>query len=79
MWVLRRPRGIRIGEAPDRDRQYYLAMWLYALPVLARHVPDYRRKGVDLVHQIHPAFVVPGRGVGWSSHLPGYLIRGFRN
>jgi hypothetical protein len=36
-------------------------------------------QGVDLVHQIHPAFVVPGRGVGWSSHLPGYLIRGFRN
>ena len=30
--VLGRPRGIRIGEAPDRDGQYfhYLAMWLYA-------------------------------------------------
>ena len=39
--VLGRPRGIRIGEAPDRDGQYfhYLAMWLYALSVLARHVP----------------------------------------
>ena len=63
--VLGRPRGIRIGEAPDRDGQYfhYLAMWLYALSVLARHVPAYRRKGVDLVHQIHRAFVVPGRGV----------------
>jgi hypothetical protein len=33
--VLGRPRGIRIGEAPDRDGQYfhYLAMWLYALSV----------------------------------------------
>ena len=53
--VLGRPRGIRIGEAPDRDGQYfhYLAMWLYALSVLARYVPAYRRKGVDLVHQIH--------------------------
>ena len=63
--VLGRPRGIRIGEAPDRDGQYfhYLAMWLYALSVLARHVPTYRRKGVDLVHQIHRAFVMPGRGV----------------
>ena len=31
--VLGRPRGIRIGEEPDRDGQYfhYLAMWLYAL------------------------------------------------
>ena len=45
--VLGRPRGIRIGEAPDRDGQYfhYLAMWLYALAVLGRHVPDYRRQG----------------------------------
>ena len=29
--ILVRPRGIRIGEAPDRDGQYfhYLAMWLF--------------------------------------------------
>ena len=60
--VLGRPRGIRIGEAPDRDGQYfhYLAMWLYALSVLARHVPAYRRKGVDLVHQIHPRICCAG-------------------
>ncbi|MGH6830226.1 MAG: hypothetical protein ACREDG_03630, partial [Methylocella sp.] len=34
--VLGRKRGIRIGEEPDRDGQYfhYLAMWLYALSVL---------------------------------------------
>ena len=31
--VLGRPRGLRIGEAPDRGGQYYhyLAMWMYAL------------------------------------------------
>ncbi|MGO9631721.1 MAG: hypothetical protein ACLPXW_22390, partial [Xanthobacteraceae bacterium] len=36
--VLGRPRGIRIGEEPDRDGQYfhYLAMWLYALAVIGR-------------------------------------------
>ncbi|MGA8965810.1 MAG: hypothetical protein WA723_22925 [Pseudolabrys sp.] len=78
--VLGRPRGIRIGEAADRDGQYfhYLAMWLYALSVLARHVPAYRAKGVNLVRQIHDAFVVPGRGVIWkmkedlSAPYPGY-------
>ena len=78
--VLGRPRSIRIGEAPDRDGQYfhYLAMWLYALSVLARHLPAYRAKGVDLVRQIHDAFVVPGRGVIWkmkedlSGPYPGY-------
>jgi hypothetical protein len=78
--VLGRPRGIRIGEAPDRDGQYYhyLAMWLYALSVLARHAPDYRRKGVDLVRQIHPVFVMPNRGVVWkmkedlSAPYPGF-------
>lgn len=78
--VLGRPRGIRIGEEPDRDGQYfhYLAMWLYALSVMAIHLPDYRRKGIDLVHQIHDAFVIPGRGVVWkmkedlSAPYPGY-------
>lgn len=78
--VLGRARGIRIGEAPDRDGQYfhYLAMWLYALGVLGRQIPDYKRKGVDLAKQIHDAFVVPGRGVIWkmnedlSSPYPGY-------
>jgi hypothetical protein len=78
--VLGRPRGIRIGQAPDRDGPYfhYLAMWLYALSVLARHVPAYRAKGVELVRQIHRAFVVPGRGVVWkmkedlSAPYPGY-------
>jgi hypothetical protein len=78
--VLGRRRGIRIGEARDRDGQYfhYLAMWLYALSVLGRHLPDYRRKGVELVRQIHDSFVVPHGGVIWkmkedlSAPYPGY-------
>lgn len=66
--VLGRVRGIRIGEAPDRDGQYfhYLAVWLYGLSVLARHLPAYRTKGIDLVRQTHRAFVLPGRGVIWK-------------
>ena len=66
--VLGRRRGIRIGEAPDRDGQYfhYLSMWLYALSILGRHLPEYKRKGVELVRQIHDAFVVPSRGVVWK-------------
>lgn len=78
--VLGRARGIRIGEAPDRDGQYfhYLAVWLYALSVLARYLPAYRRKAIDLVRQTHRAFVLPGRGVVWkmkedlSGPYPGY-------
>jgi len=78
--VLGRPRGIRIGEEPDRDGQYfhYLAMWLYALAVLARYIPSCRRKGIELVRQIHDAFVLPRRGVVWkmqedlSGPYPGY-------
>ena len=78
--VLGRPRGIRIGEEPDRDGQYfhYLAMWLYALAMMGRHIPRYREKGIDLVHQVHDAFLVPGRGVIWkmkedlSEPYPGY-------
>ena len=78
--VLGRTRGVRIGEASDRDGQYfhYLAMWLYALHVLGRHIPDYRQKGVDLVRQVHDRFVVPDRGVVWkmnedlSAPYPGY-------
>ena len=78
--VLGGTRGIRIGEAPDRDGQYfhYLAMWLYALHVLGRHIPDYTRKAVQLVGQIHDCFVVPNQGVVWkmnedlSAPYPGY-------
>lgn len=78
--VLGRERGIRIGEEPDRDGQYfhYLAMWLYALAVLGRSIPAYRDMGIELVHQIHDPFVIPGRGVIWkmkedlSGPYPGY-------
>jgi len=66
--VLGRRLGIRIGEEPDRDGQYfhYLAMWLYALAVLARYRPEYRQQGVELVRQIHEPFLVPGRGIIWK-------------
>lgn len=78
--VLGRPKGIRIGEAPDRDGQYfhYLAMWLYALAIVARHRPSCRDRGIELVYQIHDAFLVPGQGVIWkmkedlSGPYPGF-------
>src|SRR5215217_2228481 len=45
--VLGRKRGIRIGEAPDRDGQYfhYLAMWLFAMARLGDLKPEYRARG----------------------------------
>lgn len=66
--VLGRPCGIRIGEAPDRDGQYfhYLAMWLFALHVLGETRPGYRERAIALVRQIHPRFVRPGIGVIWK-------------
>src|SRR5215210_6235822 len=66
--VLGRERGLRIGEAPDRDGQYfhYLAMWLFALARLGDHRPEYRDRGIALAHDIHTAFVIPGRGVVWK-------------
>ena len=66
--VLGRQRGIRIGEEPDRDGQYfhYLAMWLFALAMLGHHIPDYKQLGVDLARQIHKPFLVRGRGVIWK-------------
>src|SRR2546423_8556579 len=78
--VLGRPRGIRIGEAPDRDGQYfhYLAMWLFALARLGDLKPEYRARGIALARDIHSAFVIPGRGVVWkmkedlSGPYPGY-------
>src|SRR5439155_14743545 len=78
--VLGRPRGLRIGEAADRDGQYfhYLAMWLFALARLGDLKPEYRERGVALARDIHSAFVIPGRGVVWkmkedlSGPYPGY-------
>jgi hypothetical protein len=78
--VLGRRRGLRIGEAPDRDGQYfhYLSMWIFALGCLERFLPGYRKQAVELVRQIHRPFVIPGRGVLWkmledlSGPYPGY-------
>lgn len=78
--VLGRPRGYRIGEASDRDGQYfhYLAMWLFALACLGDHDAAYREKGIRIAKDIHSAFVLPSRGVIWkmeedlSGPYPGY-------
>lgn len=82
--VLGRPRGIRIGQAADRDGQYfhYLAMWMLALQRLGEIEPHYRDEAVRLVREVHPAFVIPGRGVWWkmqedlSGPYPGYGLGG---
>src|SRR3954471_19283444 len=56
----------------------YLAMWLFALAQLGDLKPEYRARGIALAHDIHPAFVIPGRGVIWkmkedlSGPYPGY-------
>lgn len=78
--VLGRRRGLRIGEAADRDGQYfhYLAMWVYALSRLGKIVPEYRAKAIQLVKETHSAFLIPGRGVHWkmledlSAPYPGF-------
>ena len=78
--VLGRERGLRIGEEPDRDGQYfhYLAMWLFALGRLGQLVPAQRTKAIALAREIHGPFVVPGVGVHWkmredlSGPYPGY-------
>lgn len=66
--VLGRPRGIRAGESPDHDGQYfhYLTKWIFALDRLGRIEPVYKARAVELVKEIHPAFVIPGRGVWWK-------------
>jgi len=78
--VLGRPQGIRIGEQPDRDGQYfhYLAMWLFALARLGQLNGQYHEAAVNLAKTIHPHFVIPGVGVVWkmredlSAPYPGY-------
>lgn len=66
--VLGRPRGLRIGEAPERDGQYfhYIVMWLFALKRLGEFEPKYRQRALKLVKDIHPAFVDPVEGVHWK-------------
>ena len=78
--VLGRSKGLRIGEEPDRDGQYfhYLAMWIYALTCLGKVKSEYRDEAVKLVKQIHSRFVIPDQGVIWkmeedlSAPYPGY-------
>lgn len=78
--VLGRPRGYRIGEAPDRDGQYfhYLAMWLFALGRLGDHRAEYRERAIAVAREIHGAFVLPEAGVMWKmtedlrAPYPGY-------
>jgi hypothetical protein len=78
--ILARRIGIRIGEAPDRDGEYfhYLAMWLFALGRLGTVRPGYHERAMALARAIHPRFVLPGVGVFWkmledlSGPYPGY-------
>jgi hypothetical protein len=78
--VLGRHRGLRIGEASDRDGQYfhYLAMWIYALTCFGKIDSSYGDEAIRLVKDIHAAFVIPGLGVIWkmqedlSAPYPGY-------
>jgi hypothetical protein len=78
--VLGRPIGIRIGQQPDRNGQYYhyLAMWLFALGRLGKIRPAYRAKAIRLAREIHPRFVFPEVGVWWkmredlSGPYPGF-------
>lgn len=78
--VLGRRRGLRIGEAADRDGQYYhyLAMWIFALDRLGEVDPQYHERAVHLARIVHESFVMPGIGVVWkmvedlSRPYPGY-------
>lgn len=78
--VLRRPRGYRIGEEPDRDGQYfhYLMMWTYALHRMGEVDANYDGRALKLIRDIHEPFVKPGVGVVWkmeedlSRPYPGY-------
>lgn len=78
--VLGRERGLRIGEAADRDGQYfhYLAMWMYALGCLGDVIPEYRERAIRLVKDVHSAFVISSHGVVWkmledlSAPYPGF-------
>src|SRR5438270_8427683 len=65
--VLGRPRGYRIGEAADRDGQYfhYLAMWLYALACLGEHDPAYRERAFRSPRAFPGRFVLPAPGGSW--------------
>lgn len=78
--VLGRSHGYRIGEAPERDGQYfhYLTMWAFALGVLGRRRTGYTERSRSLVRDVHPRFVAPPHGIWWkmledlSAPYPGF-------
>jgi len=78
--VLGRDKGLRIGEEPDRDGQYYhyLAKWIYALTCFGKVRTEYKDEAITLVREIHSRFVIPDVGVIWkmeedlSGPYPGY-------
>lgn len=82
--VLGRKKGLRIGEQPDRDGQYfhYLAKWMFAMNEMGKIKPEYHQKAVELVKQVHPHFLIPDVGVIWkmkedlSGPYPGYGFGG---
>jgi hypothetical protein len=78
--VLGRPRGLRIGEAAHQSGQYFhaLSIWMFALSVFGRTEPRSTRRGVELVQEVHTAFLEPHVGVWWKMtedlgrNWPGY-------
>ncbi|MFA9565970.1 MAG: hypothetical protein ACERLM_14900 [Acidimicrobiales bacterium] len=82
--VLGRSPGYRIGEAADRDGQYfhYLTVWAFALGVLGARRTGYHERALELVRAVHGPFVIPGRGIWWkmsedlSGPYPGYGLGG---
>eukprot|EP01080_Neovahlkampfia_damariscottae_P007809 gene7809-12282_t len=65
---LGRKKGVRIGEDPDRDGQYfhYLSKWVYALNEIGKFIPQYHDEAVKTIKDIHPHFYVPHRGIIWK-------------
>lgn len=73
--VLGGPRGIGIGEEPDRDGQYfhYLATWIFALDRLGAVDRRYREKAIALGR---PARVLLPRAVAVSCQVRLHQLRG---
>ena len=82
--VLGRKKGLRIGEEPDRDGQYfhYLMKWVYALNEIGKYIPKYHLEAITTIKDIHPHFFIPNKGILWkmkedlSASYPGYGFGG---
>jgi hypothetical protein len=78
--VLGRSKGVRIGEEPDREGQYfhYLMKWVHALNEIGRYIPKYHKEAIQTIKDIHPHFYVPNAGIFWkmkedlSENYPGF-------